>query len=768
MVVKTNCIVVETGKNTITKEFSDLIGGFNKSWKGSYTDLRSKYDSDSKWKDAVDDLIKKQIYSWTTKTGTENVVKAGLMESQIENYIKTLGYDASTAIKNTGPDYSWNVTDDSGKVVNYRVKSQVSGAGMGPVATVTYYVVKNDYDSATGETKVSTSFQLKETISKWYRGLRMIALVGLLSVLVYVGIRIIISSTGQEKAKYKKMIGDWVAAICILFILHYIMSITVTVVEQISKVFITNNIIGTNQEDVLMSTIRSSVNTSGTISTTFTELLLYLVLVIYTVVFTIHYLKRLLYLAFFTMIAPLIALTYPLDKIKDGQAQAFSMWLREYIFNSLIPVIHLLIYSIFVGSAFDFAKSNPIYALVCISFMIPAEKFIRKMFGFDKASTVSPLGAAAGGAMVMNAINKIGNAPKGNEPEASKPPKQSGQGAGEEYTGIKSPNRPQALTGEGAGEGPTGNPPAGPSGNPTGTPPTSPSRDSAGNPPTGPSENSTETPGFGETGDYAFNGNDPTYGQTINKYEKSENPGIWSGIKEATGDRFNRKTIKGFAKRRGKKLARLGGKVAGAAALGTFGLAAGLATGDLSNVAKYTGAAGLVGSKLGARGVERATKVEKRTRTAFQNGRLGATAYAQRQTINELKEDRDFMSACKATGVNNPKELIQSFMANGITDKEEISKAVIARKHFNDVEAQKEKAAIKKGETYEKQTMSDNTLVALAKANQEISHSAWGNPETRQKILERYQKRLQAAGATEQNSIKFVDNARFIISDMKG
>ena len=39
--------------------------------------------------------------------------------------------------------------------------------------------------------------------------------------------------------------------------------------------------------------------------------------------------------------------------------------------------------------------------------MVPAEKFMRKMFGFEKASTVSQLGAAAGGAMIMNGMNKL-------------------------------------------------------------------------------------------------------------------------------------------------------------------------------------------------------------------------------------------------------------------------------------------------------------------------------------------------------------------------
>ena len=31
----------------------------------------------------------------------------------------------------------------------------------------------------------------------------------------------------------------------------------------------------------------------------------------------------------------------PIDKIKDGKAQAFNYWLREYIVNAMLPVIHL-------------------------------------------------------------------------------------------------------------------------------------------------------------------------------------------------------------------------------------------------------------------------------------------------------------------------------------------------------------------------------------------------------------------------------------------
>lgn len=88
----------------------------------------------------------------------------------------------------------------------------------------------------------------------------------------------------------------------------------------------------------------------------------------------------------------------------------------------------------------EFASSNPIYALVCIGFLIPAEKFFRKMFGFDKATTSSQFGAAAGGAMVMNAINKISNAGGSSGGKGSK--SGSGSSGGGDSSPARISNRP--------------------------------------------------------------------------------------------------------------------------------------------------------------------------------------------------------------------------------------------------------------------------------------------------------------------------------------
>ena len=131
-------------------------------------------------------------------------------------------------------------------------------------------------------------------------------------------------------------------------------------------------------------------------------------LVFYTVFFTFTYLKRVVYLAFLTIIAPFVALTYPIDKISDGSAQGFNKWIKEYVFNLLIQPLHLILYTVLISSAFELSSTNIIYSIVAIGFLIPAEKVMRSLFGFEKASTAGSLaGAAIGGSLINQGLNKL-------------------------------------------------------------------------------------------------------------------------------------------------------------------------------------------------------------------------------------------------------------------------------------------------------------------------------------------------------------------------
>ena len=325
-----------------------------------------------------------------------------------------------------------------------------------------FFKTEGDHNQELGGSEKSIVEQLRDTVATWYVALRNIAIVGLLSALLYIGIRIVISSSAGDKAKYKQFFVDWVVALCLIFFLHYIMAFTMTMSETVTDVLAGDR---TNQGRIKEVNIRLT-ETDGTttfkdsetevcFSSNFTSVarmkadyqggtlkigysILYIALTVYTVYFAFVYLKRLLMLAFFTMIAPLVALTYPLDKIRDGKAQAFNYWFKEYMFYALLQPMHMLLYTVFVSSALSVAANNLLYAIVALAFIVPAEKIVKQMFGI-KGNTESTLGGFAGGALASQAFNMLRKGP-------SQPKKGGGDGPkGEKGIRLNNPNKPNAM-----------------------------------------------------------------------------------------------------------------------------------------------------------------------------------------------------------------------------------------------------------------------------------------------------------------------------------
>lgn len=316
----------------------------------------------------------------------------------------------------------------------------------------------NTYKNEAGENVESSANILQETISKWYVALRNIALVAFLSVLVYIGIRILLTSTGKDKSKYKQMLSDWIIGLCLLFVIHYIMSFALLATEKITNFFgagitdveitsdassasLAENPGGDNKafkmDDTdkqivelyneggrgplrwktdIMGYVRFMAQKNIESSSTATQMgyvIMYLVLVIYTVMFCFQYLKRLFSITFLTLMAPFVALSYPLDKMANGSAQAFNKWLKEYLFNLLLQPMHLILYTVLAGSAINLVVEHPIYAIVVLGFLLEAEKIVRKMFKFDDASTTGAMaGGAFTGAAVMSGMNALVNRSK--------------------------------------------------------------------------------------------------------------------------------------------------------------------------------------------------------------------------------------------------------------------------------------------------------------------------------------------------------------------
>lgn len=115
------------------------------------------------------------------------------------------------------------------------------------------------------------------------------------------------------------------------------------------------------------------------------------------------------------------------------------MWFKEYVFNVLIQPVHLLLYTILVGSAISLATESIVYAVIAMYFLVPAEKLIRKFFGFDNAGTLSAAGSFAGGALFSSMVSRLNRKreeeKEDNKPKTRKPTKGAGINANDVLLG---------------------------------------------------------------------------------------------------------------------------------------------------------------------------------------------------------------------------------------------------------------------------------------------------------------------------------------------
>ena len=286
-----------------------------------------------------------------------------------------------------------------------------------------------DFSSSAGysdSSQTTGKIALQSTIRGWYSALRNLAIVALLSILVYVGIRMMMTSIATDKAKYKTMFKDWLVAICLVVLMHYIMVGTMGIAQMITDAISEPGGLNATITNSLMTEINSELTTGGdstveetqredAIGNAFANEIVFFAVIFFTGVFVVKYVIRALTIMFLILLAPITCITYPLDKIADGKAQAFNFWLKEFMYNVIIQPFHLLLYVVLLGSSTSLANSNPIYAILCYAMMLPAEKLIRAMFGFDKAKMGSPLGAMATGAAMNQLIKGAGNMLKGRK-----------------------------------------------------------------------------------------------------------------------------------------------------------------------------------------------------------------------------------------------------------------------------------------------------------------------------------------------------------------
>ncbi len=470
---------------------------------------------------------------------------------------------------------------------------------------------------------ISPAVELQSTISNWYVSVRNMVLVAYMCILVYVGIRIVISATASDKAKYKESLQAWGMGLLLVVCMHYIMIIGLELTDLVTSSLISQNesismvfpkdigiALGLEEQIGDEDYFEYGVNFTeyARIMTQMNEdpagnpisssakigyLIILIALVIYTIMFAIMYFKRIIYMAFLTVIAPVVAMTYPIDKLRDGRAQGFDMWIKEYMFNLLLQPLHLALYTVLIGSAMQLASSNMLYALVALGFVLQSDKLMRKFFGFQNNETGGKiLGGAAGGAMAMGLVNasrslltKGGKGSSGKGSSTKLSGSDSGSG-GRNTLRTADISTDELLTNAFPTNGSNKN-------NPPIISDNAKKKEIADT--MGIKQNSSKVlKGNLDNSKYNLTDDQKNRIQELRKQLSNSTTGKKRKIRSVMtglGNKYTGKAIKGVA-----RASMIG---AGALTLGTIGVAAGLVSDDYSNVFKY-GAAGLgVGGALG-------------------------------------------------------------------------------------------------------------------------------------------------------------------------
>lgn len=167
---------------------------------------------------------------------------------------------------------------------------------------------------------------IRNNVATWYYALRNLAIIISLLVLVYIGIRMAISTLAEDKAKYKNMLTDWIVGFITIFLLHYIIIATIYVNEALVKAIRPPTTAG--QYGGVINRFMTTIFTDAIGTINFVDgmsgAVVYLGMTVMTFMFLYTYMKRMITVAFLIIIAPLITVTYSIDRMGDRKSSSIK------------------------------------------------------------------------------------------------------------------------------------------------------------------------------------------------------------------------------------------------------------------------------------------------------------------------------------------------------------------------------------------------------------------------------------------------------------
>lgn len=247
--------------------------------------------------------------------------------------------------------------------------------------------------------------KLRNSINNWYSIFRNMALIGYMIILVYIGIKILLTSTtADKKANYKDTFMYWVTGILILFFFPYIMKYAIYINDAIVKtigsdfrVVRTTSLVITEKNDGYLYTdfenaidfdsgndYMSKIGKMAEDTEKLGIAIAYMVLTWQLVMMVVYYYKRMFVVAFLIIVFPLIAFTFVWDKLNDGKSQALSAWTKEFLISVFVQSFHAIVYvfvSYTIYATLVDGNADFILLMIASSFMFAGEDILKQIFG---------------------------------------------------------------------------------------------------------------------------------------------------------------------------------------------------------------------------------------------------------------------------------------------------------------------------------------------------------------------------------------------------
>ena len=313
------------------------------------------------------DAVEEKVDDTNTTDITEpNVVTSGNSENQTQSILDNdnLYTPSSTELQPEGDD---KLTVD--KIIFNQV----------PLLDVNMFS-----ETAAGYTlKDESSLKIiRDSVATWYYAIRNLTIAIMLIILIYIGIKMAISTVASEKAEYKRMLVSWLVGFLIIFVIHFFLIFVLNLNSTILG-WIMDAQQSMGYEDSIYETVRTKAYeikfSSGMIGT-----ILYIVLIVLMLKFLYIYIKRLLGVCILIIMAPAMGASYAISKVRTGKAKSFVRWMKDFTLLVLIQSVHALIYTCFVTVVLQLTNESMagiMIALLVMNFMFKATSIFTSIFG---------------------------------------------------------------------------------------------------------------------------------------------------------------------------------------------------------------------------------------------------------------------------------------------------------------------------------------------------------------------------------------------------